>query len=204
MAARICIGLTVWTVWVKREDGFKKPVLQARTRPAKVLDFGGCAIAYPPYKSWLAKVLTSHVKYLNYKSYEDHRKIMTNKEYRNFGLIMAGFISLLFGLLFPWLFTWEFSFIPFVISTALILWSFISPKTLVILYKPWMKLGKLLGFINTRIILGIVFFAIFTPFAMVLKIMKKDAMKRQFNDKKNASYWEKSTQQDKQQMEKIY
>ena len=129
---------------------------------------------------------------------------MTNKEYRNFGLIMAGFISLLFGLLFPWLFTWEFSFIPFVISTVLILWSFTSPKTLIILYKPWMKLGKLLGFINTRIILGIVFFAIFTPFAMVLKIMKKDAMKRQFNDKKNASYWEKSTPQDKQQMEKIY
>lgn len=129
---------------------------------------------------------------------------MTNKEYRNFGLIMAGFIGLLFGLLFPWLFTWKFSFIPWAISAVLILWALLAPKTLVILYKPWMKLGKILGFINTRIILGIVFFAIFTPFAIALKILKKDAMKRQFNAKKNASYWEESTKQEKQQMEKIY
>ena len=129
---------------------------------------------------------------------------MTHKEYRNFGLIMAGFISLLFGLLFPWLFTWEFSLIPWGIAFTLILWAFIAPTTLVILYKPWMKLGSILGFINTRIILGIVFFAIFTPMAIVLKILKKDAMKRKFHNQKNSGYWEKSTVHDKQQMEKIY
>ena len=129
---------------------------------------------------------------------------MTTREYRNFGLIMAGFISLLFGLLFPWLFAWKFSFIPWVISFSLVLWAFISPKTLSILYKPWMKLGSILGFINTRIILGIVFFSIFTPIALLLKIMKKDAMKRELKTGKSESYWEKSIQNDKQQMEKIY
>ncbi len=129
---------------------------------------------------------------------------MTTKEYRNFGLVMAGFISLLFGLLFPWLFAWKLSFIPWIISFTLILWAFISPKTLSILYKPWMKLGNILGFINTRIILGAVFFVIFTPVALLLKVMKKDAMKRELKADKNKSYWEKSTQQDKQQMEKIY
>ncbi len=129
---------------------------------------------------------------------------MENKEYRHFAFIMAGLISLLFGLLFPWLFDWKFSFIPWGISFALILWALLAPATLIILYKPWIKLGNLLGFINTRIILGIVFFILFTPIAIALKIMKKDAMKRTVNKKENASYWEKSTIQNKKQMEKIY
>jgi len=129
---------------------------------------------------------------------------MTNTEYRHFGFIMAGFITLLFGLLFPWLFNWKFSFIPWSISFALILWTLLAPATLVTLYKPWIKLGNILNFINTRIILGIIFFILFTPIAIALKIMKKDAMKRTLNKKKNASYWEKSTIQNKKQMEKIY
>ena len=46
------------------------------------------------------------------------------------------------------------------------------------LHRFWMKLGHVLGAINSRIILGVLFFVLFVPAAIVMKLMRRDALAR--------------------------
>jgi hypothetical protein len=129
---------------------------------------------------------------------------MNTKEYRKFGLIMAAMVAVFFGGLLPWIFSWSYSYIPWLISASLLLSALVFPKALLIIYKPWMLLGNVLGYINTRIILGIIFFGLFVPIALILKIMHKDAMNRKLQIEQTSSYWQAKNAQDKEHMENIY
>lgn len=64
-----------------------------------------------------------------------------------------------------------------------------SPLLLRQPYKLWMVLAHILGWINTRIILGVVFFIVMTPIALVLKLLGKDFLHRRIEGQK-ASYRE--------------
>lgn len=57
------------------------------------------------------------------------------------------------------------------------------------LYKAWMKFAHALGWVNTRIILSIVYFLIFTPLALIFRLIGKDPMERRFDEA--GSYWVK-------------
>jgi polyferredoxin len=63
-----------------------------------------------------------------------------------------------------------------VVSVLLILPALIWPATLLWLYKAWMALGNVLGWINTRIILGAVFYLVVTPIGAVRRLLGKDPM----------------------------
>src|SRR3989442_4007607 len=45
----------------------------------------------------------------------------------------------------------------------------------------WMKLGDLLGRVVSPIVLGVIFFAIFTPVGMLMRLFGRDAMCRRFD-----------------------
>jgi len=124
--------------------------------------------------------------------------------YREFGLIMATVIVLLFGLLFPWVFNLKMVIWPWALSSILFCWALLIPNTLVFIYKPWMMLGHYVGIFNTKVILVFVFFFVFTPVALLLKLLGKDAMNRKFKDKSINSCWKKSKKQFKDHMEKVY
>lgn len=124
--------------------------------------------------------------------------------YRKFGLTMALVIALLFGLFFPWVFSKNIPYWPWVVASVFTLLSLVLPKKLAIIYKLWMKFGHIIGTINTKIILSIVFFLVFTPMALLFKLLGKDPMKRKFTNKPLASYWQESIQQPKEHMEKPY
>ena len=55
-------------------------------------------------------------------------------------------------------------------------------------YKLWVKLGELIGGVISKIILVIMFYGLFTPIAIVLKILGKDLLHKKM-DKKSHSYW---------------
>jgi hypothetical protein len=63
----------------------------------------------------------------------------------------------------------------------------ISPQWLSPLYKGWMKFGHVLGWINARIILGLVFFIMVTPIGLVMRLFGKDLLRMRLQ--KSASYW---------------
>lgn len=52
----------------------------------------------------------------------------------------------------------------------------------------WMKLAFVLGWINTRLILAILFYFIFTPIGIGLRLFKADLLERKI-DKKRETYW---------------
>ncbi|MDP8259608.1 MAG: SxtJ family membrane protein [Candidatus Gygaella obscura] len=63
-----------------------------------------------------------------------------------------------------------------------------KPLLLKPVYYAWMKLACVLCWINTRLILGLLFFLIFTPIGLLLRLFKKDLLERKI-DKNQNSYW---------------
>jgi hypothetical protein len=58
------------------------------------------------------------------------------------------------------------------------------------LYLIWMKFAFMLGWINTRILLGLFFFLVLTPMGIVLRVMGKDLLDARI-DKSATTYWSK-------------
>ena len=58
------------------------------------------------------------------------------------------------------------------VSLALML----APKSAVPFYKAWLKVGDAVGFVISRSILALLFFGIFTPLALIFKIIGRDIL----------------------------
>lgn len=56
------------------------------------------------------------------------------------------------------------------------------------LNRAWMRLGELLGRVVSPLVLGVIFFAVFTPAGLVMRLFGRDAMARRFAPELE-SYW---------------
>ncbi len=63
----------------------------------------------------------------------------------------------------------------------------VKSDTLLPLNKLWMRFGLLLGMIVSPIVLGIIFFGLFTPIAVLMRISGRDELKLKFSRKD--SHW---------------
>jgi hypothetical protein len=113
-------------------------------------------------------------------------KTMSAKELRNFGLVTAGMLILFFDLLIPWIWDIAMPVWPLYPAVILVSMALIFPAALGPVYKIWMRFAEALGWINTRIILGLIFFLIFFPFGIIMR-MFNDPMRRKF-DRSAESY----------------
>ena len=75
------------------------------------------------------------------------------------------------------------------IAAALILLVFTLLKSdaLLLPNKLWMRFGLLIGMIVSPIVLGIIFFGLFTPIAMLMRLSGRDELRLKFNHK--VSHW---------------
>src|SRR5262249_1580609 len=64
------------------------------------------------------------------------------------------------------------------LGSLLIGMGLILPAGLTQVHRVWMKIGHVLGWINTRILLGVVFFGLITPMGVVMRLFGKDPMCR--------------------------
>ncbi len=122
---------------------------------------------------------------------------------RNFALTTAGVIIVLFALIFPWLFNLKWPLWPWVLSIILVLWGILAPQSLEPVYKNWMRFGFFMNQITTPIILGLLFYLVITPIALIMKIFNRDMMQTGL-DKNRDSYRVNSTIRDKKDMEKPF
>jgi len=122
---------------------------------------------------------------------------------REFGLVTGGITGGLFGLLLPWLFSRPYPLWPWVICILLVSWALLLPATLGPLYRGWMKVGHLLGWINSRIILGIMFYLVILPIALLMRLAGKDTMSRRL-DSEAQSYRVQSPKPSKNHLEKPF
>ena len=73
------------------------------------------------------------------------------------------------------------------ISITLFFITIIKADLLLYPNKLWIKFGLLLGMIISPIVLGILFFVLFTPTAIIMKLYGRDELRIKF--KKSTSYW---------------
>jgi len=106
-------------------------------------------------------------------------KEMTNKELRKFGLVTGGMLILFFDLLIPWIWGVNRPLWPVIVAGVLALMALV-PATLRPVYKVWMRFAEALGWVNTRIILSVMFYLIFFPVGMIMRLFN-DPMHRKFD-----------------------
>ena len=99
----------------------------------------------------------------------------TNKQLRSFGLIVGGIFALL-GV-WPLLFRHQDPrWWAILLGAVLVVLALAFPSGLYWPNKAWMMVGHILGWINTRIILGVVFYLIVTPIGVIRRRLGKDSM----------------------------
>jgi len=111
---------------------------------------------------------------------------ISKKELRDFAFIMASMIILLFALFFPWLYELDFSYTPYFISAFFIAMGLIAPKLLTPVYNAWLKFSHILGLINSKILLFIIFYLLITPMGLIARLFSFDPMRRKV---KSDSYY---------------
>ncbi|HIV48627.1 SxtJ family membrane protein [uncultured Helicobacter sp.] len=117
----------------------------------------------------------------------------TTKDLRTFLAIWAGIFAIL--ALFPLLKDYAntprvWALIACGISLALLAF----PRVIAPIYRLWIVLGEGIGFVISRSILTILFFGIFTPVALVFRLIGRDVL-AQKPDKSAPSYFKVRAQQ---------
>jgi hypothetical protein len=103
---------------------------------------------------------------------------ITRKDLRSFGLLVGGIFAgigfwpvVFYGAGLRW---WA------VVAAAVLIFPALAfPYRLAWIHKKWMLLGHILGWINTRIILGAIFYLVVTPIGFIRRLMGKDPMGKQ-------------------------
>ena len=72
-------------------------------------------------------------------------------------------------------------------ASIFLLVTLIKSDSLQPLNKLWMRFGLLLGMIVSPIVLGIIFFGMFTPIAMLMRLSGRDELRLKFSHK--VSHW---------------
>ena len=112
----------------------------------------------------------------------DDIKIGSN---RSFGLVFS--IVFLIIAIYPLINSEGLRVWSLIIAIIFLVLGLINSKILTPLNKLWFKFGILLGRIVSPIIMGIIFFLVVTPIALIMRIIGKDLLNLKFN--KNKSYW---------------
>ena len=109
-------------------------------------------------------------------------KIGSNK---SFGIVF--FIVFLIISIYPLLNNGNIRIWSLVISLIFLILGVLNSKLLNPLNKIWFKFGIFLGKIISPIVMGIIFFLVVTPIAILMKLLQKDLLNLKFN--KNNTYW---------------
>jgi hypothetical protein len=80
-----------------------------------------------------------------------------------------------------------------------------APHWLRPIERVWMRIALALGWVMTRVILGIVFALIFAPAGLALRVLGKDPLELRF-DKRRPSYWHPRADEDRSpaRMERMF
>ncbi len=81
--------------------------------------------------------------------------------------------------------TWAYVFV--VTSSTFMVITLVKSDALMPLNYLWMRFGFLLGMIVSPVVLGIIFFGLFTPIATLMRLCGRDELRLKFSQK--ASHW---------------
>jgi hypothetical protein len=90
------------------------------------------------------------------------------------------------------------------LGAYLILLGLFAPRWAIPFHHAWMKLAHALGWINSRLILGFLYYGIFTPLGFLRRLAGRDPLNRRGPGA--ASYWvaRPKSRQDREQFERLF
>lgn len=109
------------------------------------------------------------------------------KQVRSFGLV--GFVFfLLVGSFTLWRGHERAAYIFGGLSAFFIVFTLISPALMRYVYRGWMAVVGVIGWINRQLLLSLVFFLLVTPTALILRLLGRDFMNSKL-DPGASTYW---------------
>ena len=112
------------------------------------------------------------------------KEAISKKQLREFGLIIGFGIPILIGWLLPALTGHGFRAWTLWIGVPGLLIGLTAPRLLHYPYKGWMALGHFLGWINSHIILGLVFILVLQPIAYIMRLTGYDPLRTKLKGEK--------------------
>jgi hypothetical protein len=111
----------------------------------------------------------------------------SNKDLRIFAVVVATGFSILGSI------SWYRAGVPtpfahtvWTIAAVLIVTGLVVPRALVPVHFVWVRVGHALGFVNTRILLGGIYYGLFTPIATFFRFRGRDPLQRR---RRQDTYW---------------
>ena len=114
----------------------------------------------------------------------DHKDIKIGSN-RSFGFVF--FVVFLLISIYPFLKDENIRLWSFIISIIFLFLGLLNSNLLSPLNKLWFRFGLFLGKIISPVIMGIIFFLVVTPIAIIMRLFKKDILNLEF--KENNTYW---------------
>lgn len=107
---------------------------------------------------------------------------ISKSKLRSFGILIGILFPLIIGLIVPLIFGHNFREWTLFIGIPLFILGLISPNLLLWPYKKWMQFGNILGWINSSIILGLVFVLALQPISLFMRLLGHDPLRRKLNN----------------------
>ena len=108
---------------------------------------------------------------------------------RKFGLVMAAVLGLVSGYLW-YKDAMDPAQVVFSVAAGFLIVGLVLPVVLTPIYFPWMWLARILAFVNTHLLLGFVFYTLFTFIGLGMRLLGRDPLDRKILPDSD-SYWQR-------------
>ena len=132
-----------------------------------------------------------------------NRNQKETRELKTFGQVIGLALAIMFGLLLPWLFDRDYPWWPWCAALVFWLFAYTYPVALRPVSKVWLTVGHWLGWFNTRVLLGLMYYTVFFITGLAMRLMGKDPMARKL-DGSIESYRVKSSVRSKNHVERPF
>ena len=106
------------------------------------------------------------------------KDFISKKQLREFGFLIGFGFPILIGWIIPAVAGHTFKVWTLWVAIPVLILGLASPHLLHYPYKSWMALGHILGWINSRLILGLIFIFILQPIAYGMRIIGYDPLRK--------------------------
>ena len=128
---------------------------------------------------------------------------VTTEQARKTALIVAG-VLLVIAAIFWYRGNMRGHFISAGLALILVFIGFLVPPAAKLFHRVWFKIAFALGWVNSRVLLTIIYFLVFVPYRIVSRMAGRDPLN--IRQPAGESYWHKreKTRQAKEQFERLF
>ena len=106
------------------------------------------------------------------------RNKISKKILREFGILIGFTFPILIGWILPAISGHIFRYWSLWVGVPALILGISKPSLLLYPYQAWMKIGLALGWINSHIVLGLVFLLVLQPISLIMKLFGYDPLKK--------------------------